>query len=99
MENSKELEEAYEQVARQGSSAAPENAEDEVDYHYVCLVRSHRNGRLYELDGDRSGPVDRGDVLGPEGDLATAGGRVVREYIERGEENLNFSLMALVRQD
>lgn len=99
LENSEELERVYKQVARQGSSAAPDNAEDEVDYHYVCLVRSHQNGRLYELDGDRSGPIERGVVLSPEDDLMTAGGRVVQEYIERGQGNSNFSLMALVKQD
>jgi ubiquitin carboxyl-terminal hydrolase L3 len=98
LETSKELEQAYELVAREGSSVAPDDAEDEVDYHYVCLVRSHRNGRLYELDGDRSGPIDRGDVRGPGDDLIAAGGlRVVQEYIERGKGNSNFNLMALVQ--
>ena len=80
-------------MAYQGSSAAPEDPEDEVDYHYICLVRSHRSGRLYELDGDRSGPIVRGDSSDD-----WTGKSVVQEYIERGQGNLSFNLMALVKE-
>lgn len=38
LEESVELEEAYATVARQGNSKVPENAEDEVEYHYVCSM-------------------------------------------------------------
>ena len=96
LEASKELEEAYKLVAREGTSAAPDDAEEEVDYHYVCLVRSHRTGRLYELDGDRSGPKERGDVSEPGVDLVAAGGlRTVQEYIERRDGNTNFNFDGL----
>ncbi len=99
LENSAELEDAYATVARKGSSQVPDSAEDEVDFHYVCLVRSRGNGRLYELDGDRPGPVDRGPVVGPGEDLLAPGAGavdVVRAYIEHEGGNANFSLMALV---
>lgn len=86
-------------MALQGSSRAPDNPEDEVDYHYVCLVRSHRSGRLYELDGDRTGPIDRGYRLGPEDDVLAPGGlSIVREYIKQDQGNPNFGLLALVRR-
>jgi len=63
-------------VARRSDSAAPENAEEEVEFHCVCFVKSLRDGRMYEMDshiyemdGDRiSGPVDWG-LLGPGDDL------------------------------
>lgn len=101
LENSAELEDAYAAVAHQGSSRVPDSAEDEVDFHYVCLVRSRGNGRLYELDGDRRGPVDRGLVVGSgEEDLLAPGAGavdVVRAYMEHEGGNANFSLMALVR--
>lgn len=85
-------------MALHGSSEAPDNPEDEVDYHYVCFVKSHRSGRLYELDGDRTGPLDRGHVLGPEDDVLAPGGlNAVREYMKH-EDNPNFGLMALVRR-
>ncbi|KAG6358168.1 hypothetical protein INS49_014052 [Diaporthe citri] len=97
LENSLELERAYMEVAVQGISTVPENAEDEVDYHFVCFVKSHRNGHLYELDGDRKGPIDRGLVLAPEEDMLASGGlSIVREYIEREHGNCAFGLMALV---
>ncbi|KAG8157776.1 hypothetical protein KVR01_012438 [Diaporthe batatas] len=97
LENSVELERVYKQVAVEGISEVPENAEDEVDYHFVCFVQSHRNGHLYELDGDRKGPLDRGLVLGPGDDMLAMGGLgVVREYIEREQGKCTFGLMALV---
>ncbi|KAH8747947.1 hypothetical protein F5883DRAFT_583209 [Diaporthe sp. PMI_573] len=97
LENSVELERVYRQVAVQGNSKVPESAEDEVDYHFVCFVQSHRSGHLYELDGDRKGPIDRGLVLEPEEDMLASGGlSVVREYIEREQGNCTFGLMALV---
>lgn len=50
----------YKTVALQGDSEVRANPEDEVDFHYVCFVKSHRNDHLYELDGNRKGPVDWG---------------------------------------
>ncbi|KAF6229421.1 hypothetical protein HO133_007537 [Letharia lupina] len=51
---------AYRTAALQGESDVPENAEDEVNIRYVCFVKSSKTGHLYELDGDRKGPVDHG---------------------------------------
>ncbi|OAQ57854.1 ubiquitin c-terminal hydrolase l3 [Purpureocillium lilacinum] len=83
----------------ENSSAVPGSAEDEVDLHYVCFVRSQKNGRLYELDGDRKGPLDRG-VLLPEADLLGSGvPNVIRDCIRIEADNISFSLMALVRRD
>ncbi len=101
LEDSAELEEAYAKVALQGTSRVPDSAEEEVYFHYVCFVKSHINGRLVELDGDRKGPVEIGSVLGPDEDVLAPGGvSVIREYMERERGNANFSLMALVcRED
>ncbi|KAJ4301695.1 ubiquitinyl hydrolase 1 [Kalmusia sp. IMI 367209] len=96
LENDAELESAYKAVALQGSSKVPTNAEDEVDFHYVCFVKSNKNGHLYELDGDRKGPKDRG-ILEPHEDLLSDGGQnAIREFIQREQgQNSNFSLLAL----
>ena len=52
---------------------------------------------MYELDGDRKGPIDRGLVLKAEEDVLRPGGLdVIRQYIEREGSNPSFSLMALV---
>ena len=82
----------------QGDSTVPDNAEDEVDFHYVCFVKSHKNGHLYQMDGDRKGPIDRGPLLAPQEDVLAEGGlSVIREFIRREKGgNPQFSLLALV---
>jgi ubiquitin carboxyl-terminal hydrolase L3 len=96
LENDTELESAYKMVATRGSSEVPANAEDEVDFHYVCFVKSNKNGHLYELDGDRKGPKDRG-LLEPNDDVLSESGRnAIKEFIQREQgQNSNFSLLAL----
>ena len=84
-------------MAVKGDSAVPDSAEDEVDYHYICFVPG-ADGCLYELDGDCKGPVrlrkvelgEQGDILGP--DTIS----LIKEYVDRGNGNVGFSLMALV---
>lgn len=58
IKNSEKTELAYRTAALQGESDVPENAKDEVDFRYVCFVKSSKTGHLYELDGDQTGPVD-----------------------------------------
>ncbi|KAK5018710.1 ubiquitinyl hydrolase 1 [Cryomyces antarcticus] len=98
LEGSEELESVYGMAALQGNSMVPTSAEDEVDFHFVCFVKSHINGHIYELDGDRKGPVDKGPMLKPDDDILAHGGlAIVREFIQRERDgNSNFSLMALV---
>lgn len=98
LEASKELKSAHAKTAMQEDSTVPDNAEDEVDFHYVCFVKSHKNGHLYQMDGDRKGPIDRGLLLGPEEDILAEGGlSVIREFIRREKGgNPQFSLLALV---
>lgn len=101
LEADTELESVYKSVALQGDSAVPTSAEAEVDFHYVCFVKSHKDGHLYEMDGDRKGPVDLGGLADDEDVLAEAGLSVVKKFIERekgkgGRGNINFSLLVLV---
>lgn len=96
LEDSAELEEAYRKAAIQGDSAVPE-ADSEVDFHYICFVKSKKTGNLFELDGDKKGPIDLGPVLS-EGDdlLSDVSLKFVKDYIAREEGgNINFGLMAL----
>ncbi|ORY70488.1 uncharacterized protein BCR38DRAFT_406090 [Pseudomassariella vexata] len=61
----------------------------------ACAVKSYKNGRLYELDRDRKGPVNGGcleqieDVL-----LGKALGRI-RESVGKVEFGIGFRLLAL----
>lgn len=96
LENDWYLEEAHKSVALQGDSDVPTNPEDEVDFHYITFVKSHRSGHLYEMDGDRKGPIDKGPLGQDEDILSENALRIVREYLEREDGgNLGFSLMVL----
>ena len=96
LEASLELEEAHRKAALQGQSNVPEDATAEVDYHYVCFVNT--NGHVYELDGDKQGPINKGSIPVEEDVLGEQGLRIIREFILQGSgQNQNFSLMALVR--
>jgi ubiquitin carboxyl-terminal hydrolase L3 len=99
LENHSGLEQAYAAVAAKGDSAVPSSAEDEVDYHYICFVRSDHDGCLYELDGDSKGPVCLGPVdVGEYGDILRPDAiSQIRKYIDQEESgNIGYSLMALV---
>lgn len=97
--NSEALEHAHQNAATQGQSSAPD-AEDNVDLHYVCFVKDHKTNHLWELDGRRKGPLDRG-ILGPDDDVLSekALDLSVRPFITREQTTpggeLRFSLVTL----
>ncbi len=96
--NSQALECAHQSAADQGQSAAP-SAEDNIDLHYVCFVKDEKNN-LWEMDGRRKGPLNRG-TLGPEEDVLSEKALElgVRKFLQREEEagggELRFSLITL----
>lgn len=95
LEESRELEEVHREAAQLGDTEAPA-AEDEVELHYVAFVKS--GGKLWELDGRRKGPLQRG-ALGENEDLLSELPReVVQGFVERERESgrLDFSVVALV---
>ncbi|CAG8385331.1 unnamed protein product [Penicillium salamii] len=92
MQNSPELDSIYRNAALSGSSEPPA-AEDEVDHHYICLVKCE--GCLFELDGDRTGPMYRGSVKDDEDALSELGCNVLKMYMNSCPEG-GFSLLALV---
>lgn len=96
LEESEELEAAHKGVAEQGDTAAPD-ANDDVELHYVCFVKSEKDGHLWEMDGRRKGPLDRGE-LGEEDVLGEKAREVVQGFIEREKESgrVDFGLVALV---
>ena len=97
LEKSEELESVYTAAAMKGDTSVPTNAEEEVDFHFVCFVKSNKNSRIYELDGDRKCPIDKGIVLACGDDMLAGGGLgIVREFIQREKSgDSGFSLMAL----
>ena len=68
-----------------------------MDFHYVCFVKSSKTGHLYELDGERKGPVDHG-ILQMDEDILSGGAlSIIQKFIgQENGQNVNFSLLALV---
>lgn len=89
------LESAHRAAAIGGDTVAPQ-ADADVDLHYVCFIKSSSN-RLWEMDGSRKGPLDRGQ-LDEEDDMLSEKALTlgVRAFLKReGESELRFSLIAL----
>lgn len=95
---SKALESAHADAAKRGDTEAPE-AEDSVDLHFVAFVKG-ADGRLWELDGRRKGPLERG-VLDEDEDALSekALDLGVRRFLKNeaagGNPDLRFSLVSL----
>jgi ubiquitin carboxyl-terminal hydrolase L3 len=92
------LESAHANAAKQGDTAAP-GAEENVDLHFVAFVKGS-DGKLWELDGRRKGPLERGTLAGDEDVLSERaldiGLRIfLHKVIERGPSDLRFSLISL----
>ncbi|KAH8809219.1 hypothetical protein F5884DRAFT_794837 [Xylogone sp. PMI_703] len=97
--NSQALESAHQSAASQGQSTAPD-ATDDVDLHYVCFVKDNKSGHLWEMDGRRKGPLDRGELAEDEDVLSDRALDLgVKRFLKREEEagggELRFSLVTL----
>jgi ubiquitin carboxyl-terminal hydrolase L3 len=96
--DSEALENAHQAAASGGDTAAPA-ADSDIDLHYVCFVKSERN-HLWELDGRRKGPLNRGELAPDEDVLSERALELgVRSFIKREAEagggELRFSLVTL----
>ncbi|KAL4885316.1 hypothetical protein BJY04DRAFT_145903 [Aspergillus karnatakaensis] len=95
---SKALESAHADAAKLGDTRAPE-AEDDVDLHFVAFVKGG-DGRLWELDGRRRGPLERGALAEDEDALSERALELgVRRFLDGeakgGNPDLRFSLVSL----
>ena len=85
-------------AARRGDTAALDPSV-ETGMHFVAFVRG-RDGHLWEMEGGRKGPLDRGmlgdgeDLLGAEA-VGMGLGRYMRLAEEAGDGELRFSVLAL----
>lgn len=48
--------------------------------------KSNKNSRVYDLDGDRNGLIDKGVLLGPDDDILADGGLALWERLSSGRE-------------
>ncbi|KAK5663421.1 hypothetical protein OQA88_3850 [Cercophora sp. LCS_1] len=96
------FEEAHQSVANMGDTATPEmSGPSAKGQHFVAFVKAE--GRLWELEGCRKGPIDRGE-LGPDEDVLSPRaielglGRVIKLEQEAGNQDLRFSCVAMVKE-
>jgi ubiquitin carboxyl-terminal hydrolase L3 len=95
---SQALEAAHQTAAQKGDTTAPA-AGAAIDLHFVAFVKD-KNGDLWELDGGRKGPLNRGH-LGSEEDVLSEKGQEmgVQAFLRREQEagggDLRFSVIML----
>lgn len=96
LNGSTDLETMYHKAALCGTTSPPP-AEDEVDLHYVCFIKSPDDS-IYEMDGDANGPVRTDITLKRDEDMLEASGlQCVKRCIAREDADMKFSLLALVQ--
>ncbi|KAI8628161.1 putative ubiquitin carboxyl-terminal hydrolase [Xylariaceae sp. FL1651] len=95
LEQTPALASAHHEAASQGQTVAPD-AQDDVDLHYVCFVKTEGDGTLWELDGRRKGPIARGR-LEPNEDVLSEKALLwgPLKFLERGGGDMRFSCVAL----
>jgi len=100
--DSQELEVAHQSVAEMGDSRMPSlDGEGHEGQHFVAFVKE--GGKLWELEGNRRGPLDRGslgedeDVLCPRA-IELGIGRVIELEKASGGGDLRFSCIALAKK-
>ncbi|KAH7389840.1 hypothetical protein BKA66DRAFT_459908 [Pyrenochaeta sp. MPI-SDFR-AT-0127] len=99
LEDSNEFERLHAEAVKLGDTSAPTPTSDaHTGQHFVAFVKA-KDGHLWELEGSRKGPLDRGalkedeDVLSPVA-LEKGLGRLMRIESEKGGD-LRFSAIAL----
>jgi ubiquitin carboxyl-terminal hydrolase L3 len=87
LEDDKRVETAHEESANEGSS----NKEASTDFHFLAFVE--KNGTLYEMDGRKKFPLNRGPSS-PDTLLHDAA-QVIKKYMSLNPDDVNFTVVAL----
>lgn len=99
LEDSDAFEKAHAEAAQLGDTVpAVPSSEDDSGQHFVAFVKA-KDGHLWELEGGRKGPLDRGELGDDEDVLSSAAldaglGRLMKIESENGGD-LRFSAIAL----
>lgn len=78
-------------IAASAGDTAPPDLNTSVDLHFICFVCVE--GSLYELDGRRAEPIYHG-CSAPETLLVDAV-KVIKSFIEKNPNSVNFNVIAL----
>ncbi|WCJ25819.1 Ubiquitin carboxyl-terminal hydrolase 3 [Euphorbia peplus] len=90
LENDREMEVAHSVAATGGETEATDN----VDTHFICFTCV--DGKLFELDGRKSGPILHG-ASSPSSLLQDAA-KVIQEMIQKNPDSLNFNVIAVSKK-
>lgn len=85
-----DLHTASEASAQGGQTAAPE-ADADVNNHFIAFVE--KDGDVYELDGSKAFPINHGSA---EGGLLVRAAKIIKGFMEKDPESINWNMMALV---
>ncbi|TPX68740.1 hypothetical protein SpCBS45565_g02937 [Spizellomyces sp. 'palustris'] len=88
LELSVDLASVHDESSQEGQTAAPPREQD-IDTHFICFVQ--KDGNLYEMDGRKPFPINHGDC----DDLLLDSVKVIKQFMERDPDNLNFTVIAL----
>lgn len=90
LENDREMEDAHSVAATGGDTEASDN----VDTHFICFTCV--NGKLFELDGRKSGPISHG--ASSPGSLLQDAARVIQDMIQKNPDSHNFNVIAISKR-
>ncbi|CAG0919109.1 unnamed protein product [Notodromas monacha] len=94
LEAVEQLSEAHRETSQEGQTAAPDPQAGSL-LHFVAFV--HREGRLYELDGMRSGLVDHGESSSV--NFLSDAAVVCRRILDANPDENRFSILAITGQE
>lgn len=91
---------AHKSVEEAGDTSAIVSAAEHIGQHFVAYVKA--DGKLWELEGSRKGPLERGDLAEDEDVLSPRAlelgiKRIMRVERDAGGGDLRFSCIALAR--
>ncbi|KAK4338203.1 hypothetical protein RND71_042690 [Anisodus tanguticus] len=90
LEKDREMEVAHSVAAAAGDTEVPVNVED----HFICFTCV--DGQLYELDGDRSGPISHG--ASTPSTLLQDAAKVIQKMIQKNPDSMNFNVIAISKR-
>ncbi|KAJ8526731.1 hypothetical protein K7X08_029208 [Anisodus acutangulus] len=90
LEKDREMEVAHSVAAAAVCTEVPVNVED----HFICFTCV--DGQLYELDGDRSGPISHG--ASTPSTLLQDAAKVIQKMIQKNPDSMNFNVIAISKR-
>ncbi|KAJ3193866.1 Ubiquitin carboxyl-terminal hydrolase isozyme L3 [Irineochytrium annulatum] len=89
LEEDEDLAAVHAASSHEGQTAAP-RLEDDVNLHFVAFAKV--DGDIYEFDGNKIAPINHG----PAGDVMTGSAKVIKQFMDREPDEVQFTVIALV---